>query len=77
MTMNRKTFERAQALLKADGWHHVLTAMSNDPTTTRFGMMFAKTGVTPVGEEFWLNKDTINGPLVTALDENHRATFDV
>lgn len=75
MTITRTDLAQAQKLLKAAGWEHIMTCMSSDKTSAKFGLMYAQPGITPVGEEFWLNKDTIGGPLITALRENHETTF--
>lgn len=59
--MDRNAFINAQRLLKANGWEHVHTAMTSDPNTKAYGMLFAKGLVSEKdSQEFWLNKDTLN-----------------
>lgn len=44
----------AKAALIAAGWTEIMSMMSDTPGT-RYGTLFTKDG-----QEFWLNKDTVN-----------------
>jgi hypothetical protein len=61
MNADRQTFQRAEAALVAAGWVHVADVTRDETTSdVNFGSKFRR------GDEiFWLNINTVFGPLPT------------